>query len=104
MEPDYLAIREKAEADAASSAPPPKHPPVSTAFYAAAGAAVAAMTFALILGLDLDNPKVMQGVYITAALAWVGTYFPLRSQEKQHDAATQKRFEELLTRARSQKH
>jgi uncharacterized membrane protein len=104
MEPDYFALRQQAEADVAKTCPPPIYAPGWAAFYAVAGTAVVATVFAAFTGLDLDNPKVMQAVYWTAALAGLAAYFPMRSQEKRYRTAVSRRFDELVKRARAEKH
>lgn len=104
MRPDYVAIRDRAEAEVQKTNPPPMYEPGWGAFYAFVACSLATFVFASVLGLSHENPKVMQGIYITSAIAALAAYLPLRSQQKRHEAAVSKRFQELLADAQQEKH
>lgn len=104
MRSDNLAIREQAESEVQKTIRPPVYGPGLGALYAFIACSLATNAFAIILGMSLDNPKVMQGIYITSALAALAAYLPLQSQQKRYGAAVSKRFQELLADAQRKKH
>lgn len=104
MEPDYLALEERATADVERTCKPPAYSPLQAGFSVFVAAIFVTLVFAWILGLDTENLKVKQAMAIASALAGLATYFPLRSQEKKYWEARSRRLKELMAEAKQEKH